>query len=57
MSHVLANGLQLMGSGSSPITNPDFKTSLAKMEDLSQKPQVNEWEKKHVKAVTYYAQG
>ncbi len=57
MGHVLANGLDLMGTGRSPRIDPYFQGNLSKMMEVSQRSGVSDWEKQHAKAIDLLGKG
>ena len=57
MGHVLSNGLELMGTGRSPLLDAEFKASLDKLSDLSASSKINAREKLHVEAVLEWSEG
>jgi len=59
MSHVVCNGLDIMGTGRSPELDAEFKAALKKMEEVkdSQSATLTDLEKKHVAAVTMCGKG
>lgn len=59
MSHVMVNGLDLIGTGRSPVLEPEFKTALDKMVSLGaqQAASLSDLEKHHVEALSLLGQG
>lgn len=58
MGQVLANGLDIMGTGRSPILDPSFKQSIDDMCSLaSGQSGLTDREKKHVHAIELCGQG
>ncbi|KAM8974502.1 tetratricopeptide repeat protein 38 [Pelodytes ibericus] len=57
MGHVLANGLELIGTGRSPLIDKDLASALEIMSELSTTQPLTEREKLHVAAVETFANG
>ncbi|XP_069824037.1 tetratricopeptide repeat protein 38 isoform X2 [Dendropsophus ebraccatus] len=57
MGHVMANGLELIGTGRSPTIDQEFAKDLSVMSDLAKTQPLTEWEKLHVAAVETFAKG
>ncbi|OCT88068.1 hypothetical protein XELAEV_18016696mg [Xenopus laevis] len=57
MGHVAANGLELIGTGRSPLVDKELDDALKTMSDLSKSQALTEREKLHVAAVETFADG
>ena len=57
MGHVIANGLELIGTGSSVRLNKDLGSALETMMTLSRSQPLTEREKLHVLALDMFASG
>lgn len=57
MGHVIANGLELIGAGSSVRLNKDLGSALKTMTTLSRSQPLTEREKLHVLALDMFARG
>uniref|UniRef100_A0A7N4NJX2 Tetratricopeptide repeat protein 38 n=1 Tax=Sarcophilus harrisii TaxID=9305 RepID=A0A7N4NJX2_SARHA len=57
MGHVIANGLALIGTGTSVALDPGLRLSMETMVELSRKQLLTEREKLHVMAVEMFAKG
>ncbi|XP_074128195.1 tetratricopeptide repeat protein 38 isoform X1 [Sminthopsis crassicaudata] len=57
MGHVIANGLALIGTGTSVALDPGLRLSMETMMELSRKQSLSEREKLHVAAVEMFAKG
>ncbi|XP_063784949.1 tetratricopeptide repeat protein 38 isoform X2 [Pseudophryne corroboree] len=57
MGHVVANGLELIGTGRSPLIDKELANSLKVMADLSKAQPLTEWERLHVAALETFAKG
>jgi len=57
MGHVLSNGLELMGTGRSPILDAEFKSDLEKLSGMATSAKLNPREKLHVNAVLEWSEG
>lgn len=57
MGHVLANGLELIGTGSSVRLNKELDSAMRTMLMLSKSQQLTERERLHVSALDLFASG
>ncbi|XP_040295099.1 tetratricopeptide repeat protein 38 [Bufo bufo] len=57
MGHVISNGLELIGTGRSPIIDQEFEKDLKVMSDLAKTQPLTEREKMHVAALETFAKG
>lgn len=57
MGHVMANGLELIGTGRSPVIDKEFEKELKVMSDLAKTQPLTEWETLHVAALETFAKG
>ncbi|XP_068134316.1 tetratricopeptide repeat protein 38 isoform X2 [Hyperolius riggenbachi] len=57
LGHVIANGLDLIGTGRSPLIDKELQMNLKTMSDLAQKQTLTERESLHVAAVEAFARG
>ncbi|MEE6520074.1 hypothetical protein FKM82_017877 [Ascaphus truei] len=57
MGHVLSNGLELIGTGRSPLTDKELDSAVKKMANLSKSQPLTEREQLHVDAVETFAKG
>ncbi|XP_073423794.1 tetratricopeptide repeat protein 38 isoform X1 [Dendrobates tinctorius] len=57
MGHVISNGLDLIGTGRSPLLDKEFERDLKVMSDLAKTQPLTEREKLHVAALETFAKG
>ncbi|CAN2391358.1 tetratricopeptide repeat [Pristimantis euphronides] len=57
MGHVISNGLELIGTGRSPLLDKEFQKELNVMSDLAKTQPLTEREKIHVTALQTFAKG
>ncbi|XP_075458837.1 tetratricopeptide repeat protein 38 isoform X2 [Ascaphus truei] len=57
MGHVLSNGLELIGTGRSPLIDKELDSAVKKMANLSKSQPLTEREQLHVDAVETFAKG
>ena len=57
MGHVIKNGLDVLGTGRTIGLDQEFKKDIYNMETLAQQQKVTSSERKHVSAVTLWAEG
>lgn len=57
MGHVIANGLDLVGTGTSVRLDKELDSAVKKMVALSKSQSLTEREKLHVSAVDFFARG
>ena len=57
MGHVLAAGLDLIGTGNNPLNRPELRQRVEKLATLARGSMVNEREGLHVKAIQLLADG
>ncbi|KAM5172841.1 tetratricopeptide repeat protein 38 [Mantella aurantiaca] len=57
MGHVLSNGLELIGTGRSPLLDKELQNALQIMSDLAKSQSLTERERSHVAAVETFAKG
>ncbi|KAG9491251.1 hypothetical protein GDO78_006559 [Eleutherodactylus coqui] len=57
MGHVISNGLELIGTGRSPLLDKDLEKEFKVMSDLAKTQQLTEWETMHAAALEVFAKG